>query len=407
MKKILFYTLITFSICISGNCSWIPIYVNGGSNIKYIQFLNNNTGWALSNSHLIKTINGGLIWSTIYNSSIYQSGFAFINENIGWRADFTVYPSPFGGIYKTTNGGINWAVQYNGPDIYTDLYFYDENFGYASSYYRTTNGGVNWNAFAYNGDYGVFQKIFVSNWCGYSVNSKIFRTINTGTNWTILYDNNSVLYQFYSVSFLDSLNGFVSGKLNSNNSGVVFKTISGGANWNIINTNTESLKRISFINVNIGYAISDNKVYRTSNSGLNWNRQLCDTSNYFNRIVFNDTLHGWIACNNNIIMITTNGGSTFVNQIANEEPVKFSLFQNYPNPFNPNTNIKYQIKNIKFVTLKIFDILGKEITTLVNEKQSPGTYEVTFDGSKLSSGIYFYRIETDGFTDTKRMILLK
>jgi hypothetical protein len=85
----------------------------------------------------------------------------------------------------------------------------------------------------------------------------------------------------------------------------------------------------------------------------------------------------------------------------------YKLFQNYPNPFNPKTNIKYQIKNNSFVSIKIFDILGKEVETLVNEKQSSGMYEVSWDASQYPSGVYFYRLVTDGFTDTKKMILLK
>jgi hypothetical protein len=97
-----------------------------------------------------------------------------------------------------------------------------------------------------------------------------------------------------------------------------------------------------------------------------------------------------------------------------ENPVSFSLSQNYPNPFNPTTNIKYSIpENGKWkienglVTLKVFDILGKEVVTLVNQKQSPGDYEIKFDGSKLSSGIYFYKLTAGDFSDVKSMILIK
>ncbi|MCX6164773.1 MAG: T9SS type A sorting domain-containing protein, partial [Ignavibacteriae bacterium] len=81
---------------------------------------------------------------------------------------------------------------------------------------------------------------------------------------------------------------------------------------------------------------------------------------------------------------------------------------NYPNPFNPTTNIKYQITNSSFVSLKVFDILGKEIESLVNEKQEAGIYVMSFNGSDLSSGIYFYSLFVDGNKiDTKRMILIK
>ena len=91
----------------------------------------------------------------------------------------------------------------------------------------------------------------------------------------------------------------------------------------------------------------------------------------------------------------------------NEILHKFSLEQNYPNPFNPITKISYQIPEPGIVSLKIYNVLGKEITTMVNEKKSAGEYEVEFDGSKLSSGIYFYRLFADGFSITKKMLLLK
>jgi subtilisin-like proprotein convertase family protein len=93
--------------------------------------------------------------------------------------------------------------------------------------------------------------------------------------------------------------------------------------------------------------------------------------------------------------------------ISSETVKEFALFQNFPNPFNPFTKIKYQIKNSNFVSLKVYDILGKEITTLINEKQSPGKYEVSFGGSNFPSGIYFYKLEAGDFTDVKRMVLVK
>ncbi|MBI5402864.1 MAG: T9SS type A sorting domain-containing protein [Ignavibacteriae bacterium] len=94
-------------------------------------------------------------------------------------------------------------------------------------------------------------------------------------------------------------------------------------------------------------------------------------------------------------------------QISGMVPDKFALYQNYPNPFNPVTNIKYQIKNNSLVNLRVYDVLGKEAVTLVNEKQSPGVYEVTWDASAYPSGVYFYTIETQSHRDTKKMLLIK
>ena len=88
-------------------------------------------------------------------------------------------------------------------------------------------------------------------------------------------------------------------------------------------------------------------------------------------------------------------------------PTEFSLSQNFPNPFNPATNIKYQLPNAVQVTIKVYDILGREVVTLVNEEKPAGYYEVQFNASNLSSGCYFYRIITKDFVKTMKMMLVK
>jgi hypothetical protein len=127
------------------------------------------------------------------------------------------------------------------------------------------------------------------------------------------------------------------------------------------------------------------------------------------------TMYYW-----NVAAISTGGQGSFsnvcsfstmsqvgVNQISSEIPAEYKLFDNYPNPFNPNTIIRFQIKDSRLVTLKVFDILGREVEMLVNEKQTPGTYEVNFNASNLPSGIYFYTLRSGDFTDTKKMLLIK
>jgi hypothetical protein len=92
---------------------------------------------------------------------------------------------------------------------------------------------------------------------------------------------------------------------------------------------------------------------------------------------------------------------------GNDIPDQYSLSQNYPNPFNPSTAISYQLPKSGVVKLTVFDVLGREVKTLVNEYKPAGTYEVTFDGSSISSGLYFYRIITGDYTDVKKMMLVK
>jgi hypothetical protein len=101
-------------------------------------------------------------------------------------------------------------------------------------------------------------------------------------------------------------------------------------------------------------------------------------------------------------------GSSLVNGV-NEQiiPSDFQLQQNYPNPFNPTTKIQYAISSAQFVTLKIYDLLGREITTLINERKQAGSYEVNFSGDNLTSGVYFYRIQAGSFSETKKLVLIR
>jgi hypothetical protein len=88
-------------------------------------------------------------------------------------------------------------------------------------------------------------------------------------------------------------------------------------------------------------------------------------------------------------------------------PTEFNLKQNYPNPFNPTTNIKFDVAKLSNVKIVVFDVMGREVQTLVNESMKPGTYETKFDGAKLTSGVYFYKITAGDFSQTKRMLMIK
>ena len=96
-----------------------------------------------------------------------------------------------------------------------------------------------------------------------------------------------------------------------------------------------------------------------------------------------------------------------IKQISSTVPSEYKLYQNYPNPFNPRTVIGYSLLKNGNVVLKIYDILGKEVATLVNNKQIPGVYEVTWEASQYPSGIYFYRLISGDFSETKKMLMIK
>ena len=122
-----------------------------------------------------------------------------------------------------------------------------------------------------------------------------------------------------------------------------------------------------------------------------------------------DTVHNVMVTDSNATRLdhAMRRNMTNITSAENYLPVKFWLYQNYPNPFNPVTNLEFGISDLEFVSLKVYDVLGKEAANLVNEKLSPGRYKVEFDGSGLTSGVYFYRLTAGEFTDTKRMMLMK
>jgi hypothetical protein len=112
--------------------------------------------------------------------------------------------------------------------------------------------------------------------------------------------------------------------------------------------------------------------------------------------------------------VVGNETSTGIAETGNGKPEAFALEQNYPNPFNPSSSIKYTVtgaraqgSGISEVKLTVYDLLGREVAVLVNERKVPGSYEVSFDGSGLASGIYFYRLTAGSFVDTKKMVLVK
>jgi hypothetical protein len=171
---------------------------------------------------------------------------------------------------------------------------------------------------------------------------------------------------------------------------------------------------IRFINSKTGWACGDSgNIFRTDNAGINWQKQNSGTKALLRTISIIDQNNLWIGCDSGKILKTTNGGITFINYNENQISNSFMLFQNYPNPFNSTSKIKYQLKteniNKKFsVKIIVYDILGKEIIILVNDKKLPGIYEVNFNSNKLSSGIYFYALFADELkVDTKKLILLK
>ncbi len=122
----------------------------------------------------------------------------------------------------------------------------------------------------------------------------------------------------------------------------------------------------------------------------------------------NDTDPDLFAGNNKGgIFYFENNDVSGIQNVSSSIPQEFKLYQNYPNPFNPRTVITYQLTVSTFVTMKVYDVLGNEVAQLVNSKQGAGSYSVIFDAGKLPSGVYFYKLEADRFSENKKMLLIK
>jgi hypothetical protein len=202
--------------------------------------------------------------------------------------------------------------------------------------------------------------------------------------------------------------------------GKVLHTTNGGAQWNFImnsGVNTsEECKTVFFLDANTGWIPSKQNdatqtpfLAYTTNGGTTWsiqNTPFGDSqgSNAIFSIFFFDINNGWIT--GDLGRLAKYTGTTSVEN-ENVSPDRFILEQNYPNPFNPSTVIRYQVPTGGNVTLKVYNVLGNEIATLVNDEKPEGSYEVEFDASNLGSGIYFYRLQTKDFTEIKKMILIR
>jgi photosystem II stability/assembly factor-like uncharacterized protein len=411
----------------------------GDKTINDITFLDSLNGFAIASrnvnpdtSVILKTTNGGDSWSVVFNQSPKRfSRVIFLNSNTGFVSGGIGTGIP--NLYKTTDSGNNWfLINSDLGNLYWDnmavlntdtIWLVDKNI-LNGGVYRTTNGGVNWtqqlNLMSQNP-----TKIYMFNArIGFITNGGNFKkTTNGGTNWIDVLGETG----FRDIKFLDSLTGW---KCSSTGTQLK-KTTDGGDNWILQDFTSKSsniffsrIYQISIINKDTvwGFGRSEYQypnlqirgmIHITTNSGANWGVQIPDTSfgiTSYSAGMFINKNYGWALSGLRMIH-TTNGGDSikFITNInsSSSQILDFKLYQNYPNPFNPSTTINYELRNTNYVTLKVYDLQGKEVQTLVNKKQSAGNYSVEFNGSNLSSGIYFYTLQTGNFKETKRMMLIK
>jgi hypothetical protein len=163
--------------------------------------------------------------------------------------------------------------------------------------------------------------------------------------------------------------------------------------------------------------VGSDKIYYSSNGGTSWVSQTYSPYSYLLVVSCVDSVNVWVLGDRKLYRTSSGGIVTGIYEQTNNLVENFTLYQNYPNPFNPVTDIEFRIADFGFVSLKVYDVLGNEIATLINEERPAGEYEVNFDATNLTggisakggyaSGVYFYQLRAGDFTETKKMVLLR
>ena len=403
---------------------------NGYTNSQWIQQTSGTTT-ALLDIDYVTPQNGGLAMACGADGKIYRTtnggnnwiqittGIGSLLADIEFTDNNTGYSAGSSGIIiKTTNGGVNWFQLSTGSTAgFNCLHFVNSNTGFVcggltnAEILKTTNAGANWNPLTITTQANLLQSIFFidaqTGWSmGYNQSTfigSILKTTNGGTNWQEIFVSSSPV-SFTDMIMLNSTTGYIAG------SGSIERTTNGGVNFSSVFAPGDTPLDFEFLNSLTGYSVGGSStISKTTNGGLNWFNQTAPVSNRPLRSVSMVGDTGFICGVAGTILKTTNGGAatTSVQQTGTEIPKNYSLKQNYPNPFNPQTNIEFSIPESGSVTLKVYDMLGKEVDVLVNDNLSPGNYSTELNASSLPSGTYFYRISAGYFTETKKMILIK
>ncbi len=350
-----------------------------------------NKGKGIYKYNLDSNVDGSVLPSTKFN------GFMYITT--GNTSDTIYAGSHSSGVWMSIDKGNSWTKYETGLSEKMVQTFYVSKITRLPLYCVTRLDSIHWSKSVFP-DKGGFYK--------WDINNNKWQLKTTGLGAVVASD--------MKVSPFDENKIYIS----TFNNGI-FKSTNGGDSWTNISTTLGTFKsRVVEINPN-----NDDDIFIGTNHGI-WESKNAGTS--WDRLNFSGlksyTINDIAISNNGDIFIAETGGSvqyipgliTVIDNIKNIAPRQFLLSQNYPNPFNPTTTIRYDIQKVKAqnfaspqynVKLIVYDVLGKEIATLVNKKQSSGRYAVEFNASSLSSGIYYYRLKAGNFTQIKKMILLK
>ena len=410
---------------------WYQQYLPAGitNNINSLVFTDSLTGYistASDNngvSYLLKTTNGGDNWFTLIRDTnvISYHDLQFLNKDTGIMGGVEL-------LYKTTNAGISWITKPmpwpgNMYALNFDTIFIADQQSVIGGLWRTTNGGASWDKLVNFGSGNPDRVYFFNKDIGFIERSTdTYKTTDGGYNWSYIPSGG-----FSDIYFFDSLNGFLASGFKMK------KTTNGGLNWvqqQLPVTSLTGIIRFSIINrdtiwgsygsifIGSGYR---GVVYKTTNGGTNWGYQVPLNNNNIDQyffVSFSNKLNGWAYWLGNTGVHTKIGGNdttffTGMKLVDEYTPKGYTLGQNYPNPFNPVTNIPFELDKSGYVTLIVYDITGKVIKELVNGRWGKGSYLCDFDGTGLSSGTYFYRIEItrestkERYIDSKKMLMIK
>jgi hypothetical protein len=407
--------------------SGVTTQLNSSSNCKpgYMDW----RGWACGmNGVVIKGSTGSGAWINVSGNGLPSNvNFTNICAVDVQTAFVTGSLNSNTWVWRTTNGGSNWVQVFNQPNGFINAVWmknYVQGIMVGNpvngrwSLWKTVNGGVNWDSSGLHlpqsgGESGWPNSLCMplypylsadSNKIWFGTNhTRIYYSSNYGQNWTIQStapEQNSlcIAYGHENYSVITVYAGGSNYLLKSTNYGSNWYTVTIGGSGNISGVTHSDLEF---------FLTRANMIYKNNISG-NWIPVYTATSGIYNYV----DNRGYVTWADHYA-VRTNGGITFltegegIKKISTEIPNNFSLSQNYPNPFNPNTIIGFQLPMLSNVKLIIYDVLGREIATLVNEQLKPGTYEITFDGADYPSGVYFYKLTTESFNQTKRMVLLK
>ena len=381
--------------------------------------------WAVGDSgRIIHSTDGGVNWLHVASSTAEMLlTVEFISQDTGWVAgddDFTATT-----LLMTTNRGLTWGRQTLPGSAALPMYDIDflerspgqTMLGYltgALGYtYRTEDYGATWIAIRNNCENTFWSMCFVNQDTGIFVGEPstahpytIMCTTDGGSSW--IQQTNPTGRNLRGVCFATDQRGLAVGLV-----GTILYTSDGGTTWESRPNAGYRWESVYMTGTGKAWAVgSSGNIAYSTDWGYTWTPQQSGVSVELWEVYFVNDNEGWIVGGGMgqpgvILHTTTAGVVTDIPQGKDPIITEFRLRQNYPNPFNPTTIINYQIPSISHVLLKIYDLSGRELATLVNERKSTGNHSIVFNRSGLASGIYFYRLEADEFVETRKMIIMK